>query len=156
MRFASLIQCAVLCVSVMGTSLPARELELSERASVTKYVFAHFIVSSTFVSLNVGRGVIVRRAFRRLESLRLIPKVTGPPTCNSRITWESTALLSTSVRVSYIYNATSSISSSPQARTHTMISNLDTPTPRPRRSASRSSSLSTSQAHTGILVVSTS
>lgn len=42
--FSGLLTIAALASSVLGASVPAREFELEDRATGTKYVFAHFIV----------------------------------------------------------------------------------------------------------------
>lgn len=44
-RFSRLLAVAALASSALAASVPAREFELEDRASGTKYVFAHFIVS---------------------------------------------------------------------------------------------------------------
>jgi len=49
--FSCLAQVVVLAASVLGAGLPARDFEVSERASGTKYVFAHFVVGLTFDSI---------------------------------------------------------------------------------------------------------
>ncbi|KZP22436.1 glycoside hydrolase family 71 protein [Athelia psychrophila] len=43
-RFSRLLAVAALASSALAASVPAREFELEDRASGTKYVFAHFIV----------------------------------------------------------------------------------------------------------------
>jgi glucan endo-1,3-alpha-glucosidase len=48
--FARLVQVVALAASVLGAGLLAGDFEVSERASGTKYVFAHFIVGFTFDS----------------------------------------------------------------------------------------------------------
>lgn len=49
--FSRLVQVVSLAASVLGAGLSARASEVSERASGTKYVFAHFIVSVIFDSI---------------------------------------------------------------------------------------------------------
>jgi glucan endo-1,3-alpha-glucosidase len=49
--FLCLAQVVVLAASVLGAGLPARDFEVSEHASGTKFVFAHFIVGLTFDSI---------------------------------------------------------------------------------------------------------
>lgn len=47
LHLSSLLSIVALVVSALGVSVPAKDIELVDRASGTKYVFAHFIVSAS-------------------------------------------------------------------------------------------------------------